>query len=85
MVDTVLRGDRELVRIAGKGHNSRAGAEQLGVLDRVSPKATDAEDPEYSIGTKRARISQFLDAAIGRETGIGERSEFLECETRIPP
>src|SRR5262249_5091370 len=74
---------RELVGIASKRDHLRTAPEELGVLNGVPAESADAEHPEDPIRGERAGVAEFLDTPVRSQTGIGQRSEFLEFETTV--
>src|SRR6516225_412912 len=78
VIGPILLGDGEIVGIAVESHNRRAASKELSVLDGIPAQSTDSENPEHPIGAERAGIAKLLEAAIGGQTRIGERREFLE-------
>src|SRR5215813_2016588 len=65
VVGAIFLRDRKFVRIARERDDGRAGAEQLGILDRVSAEAADAKHADDPIGPESAGIADLLDATIG--------------------
>src|SRR5215469_16018611 len=78
VIGPVFLGNGEIVGIAVESGNRRAAPQKLSVLDGIPAQSTDSENPEHTIGAKRAGIAELLEAAIGGQTRIGERREFLE-------
>src|SRR5215472_8005430 len=78
VISPVFLGDGEIVGIAVEGGNRSTTPKELGVLDGIPAQSTDAENPEHPIGAERAGVAKLLEAAIGGQTRIGERREFLE-------
>src|SRR5262245_44280122 len=66
--------------MTGESDDRRAASKKLGILNSVPAQSTDTENPEHSIWAEGASIAQFLDAAIGCHTCIGERRELLEFQ-----
>ena len=83
VIGPVLSRDRELVGIASKRDDLRTASEELGILNGVPAESADAEHPEDSIWGERASVAEFLDPPEGSQTGIGQRSEFLEFKTFV--
>src|SRR5262249_29626113 len=83
VIGPVLFRDRELVGIASKRDHLRTAPEELGVLNGVHAESADAEHPEDPIRGERASVAEFLDPPVRSQTGIGQRSEFLEFETIV--
>src|SRR5215472_15368780 len=80
VIGPVFLGDGEIVGIAVESGDRRATPKELSVLDGIAAQSTDAENPEHPIGAECAGIAELLEAAIGGQTRIGERREFLEFE-----
>src|SRR5215471_6827906 len=78
VISSVFLGDGEIVGIAVESDNRRAAPKEPSVLDGIPAQSTDAENPEHPIGAERAGLAELLEAAIGGQTRIGERREFLE-------
>src|SRR6516162_1800464 len=78
VISPVFDGDGEIVGIAVESDNRSTTPKELGVLDGIPAQSTDAENPEHPIGAERAGVAELLEAAIGGQTRIGERREFLE-------
>src|SRR5262249_37047411 len=83
VIGPVFLGDGEIVGIAVESDDRRAAAKELSVLDGIAAQSTDPENPENSIGDERAGIAELLEAAIGGQTRIGERCEFLEFQPTV--
>src|SRR5262249_22620895 len=83
VIGPVLFSDRELVGIASKRDDLRTAPEELGVLNGVHAESADAEHPEDPIRGERASVADFLDPRVRSQTGISQRSEFLESETIV--
>src|SRR5262245_36861489 len=78
VIGPVFLGDREIVGIAVESDNRRTTPKELSVLDGIPAQSTNSENPEHPIGAERAGVAELLEAAIGCQTCIGERCEFLE-------
>src|SRR5262249_45943932 len=78
VIGPVFLGDDEIVGIAVESDNRRAAPKELSVLDGIPASSTDTENPEHPIGAERPGVAELLDAAIGCQTCVGERREFLE-------
>src|SRR5215472_1375650 len=78
VISPIFLGDGEIVGIAVESGNRSTTPKELSVLDGIAAQSTDAENPEQSIGAERAGIAELLEAAIGCQTRIGERCQFLE-------
>ena len=78
VIGPILLGDGEIVGIAVESDNRRAAPKELSVLDGIPAQSTNAENPKHPIGAERAGVAELLDTAIGCQTCIGERREFLE-------
>src|SRR5262245_28066914 len=78
VISPVFLGDGEIVGIAVERGNRSTTPKELGVLDGIPAQSTDAENPERPIRAERAGIAELLEAAIGGQTRIGERCQFLE-------
>jgi hypothetical protein len=77
MVGAVPLGQLQLVVGSRQRDDRRAGTEQLGVLDGVDPEAAGAQDGNRAPRAERARLREFLDAAVRRQPGIGERRQHV--------
>src|SRR5215510_5160001 len=73
----VLLGDGQFLVASAEPHDRCPGRQQLGILDRVSAQAVDADDRDNPVWPEGARVSQFLEASIRREPCIGERRQFF--------
>src|SRR6516225_9949762 len=78
VISPIFLGDGEIVGIAVESGNRSTTPKELSVLDGIPAQSTDAENPEHPIGAERAGVAEFLEAAIGGQTRIGERCKFLE-------
>src|SRR5262249_50199030 len=83
VIGPVVFRDRESVGIASERDLLLTAAEELGVLNGVRAESADAEHPEDPIRGERAGVAEFLDPPVRSQTGIGQRSEFLEFETTV--
>src|SRR5262249_17209868 len=83
VIGAVLFRDGELGGIARERDHLCTAPEELGVLNGVPAESADAEHPEDPIPGECASVAEFLDPPVRSQTGIGQRSEFLEFETIV--
>src|SRR5215468_6249475 len=83
MIGAILRRYVEPVGVAIESDHLRAAPQELRVLDGVFAQSTDAKDAEDPVRAERTGIAELFDAAIGRESCVGERCQFFELQPTL--
>jgi hypothetical protein len=77
MIGAVLFCDGQFLVASAKRHDRWPRRQQLGILDCVSAQAADTDHGQNPVRPEGARVPQFLDASIRRQSCVGERRQFF--------